>query len=176
MAKTTNEYAKALVELAVENNKLDEFYVSLKQIREYFTTFPDYLLLLSSPALTLDERIECIDKAFSVEYHEYVVSFLKILCENGSMGEYFDFFKDFEEIKIELQNRAFAKIYSVYPLTDEQKQKLLEKLSNRYSKQITAEFFEDKTLIGGIKVEVDGEILDRSVKKNLSNLKEVIIQ
>lgn len=174
MAKTTNEYAKALMELALEKNALDEFYSSLKEIQGYFLTYPEYPLMLSSPALTLKERVGCVDAAFGENHPECVVSFLKILCEEGNVCDFVDCVNDFEDMKLSIENTAVAKVYSSFEIADNQKDLLVKALEKRYGKNVLAQFVIDKALIGGIKVEIDGETLDGSIKKNLTLVKDVI--
>ena len=68
--------------LAAENNILSEYKDQLKRIKDLLQDNPDYIDVLESPAIPLSERIELVDKAFSEGYHEYIVSFIKLLCEN----------------------------------------------------------------------------------------------
>ena len=60
------------------------------------------------------------------------------------------------------------------PLSDEQKKALCAKLAKMCSKQIDARYVEDKSLIGGIRVEVDGKTLDGSIEKRLQKVKGVM--
>jgi hypothetical protein len=74
----------------------------------------------------------------------------------------------------ELENRAVAKIHYAFELTDEQKEKLVKKLKSITNKEIDTIYIEDKDLIGGIKIELDGKVLDGSLSNRLNNIKGVI--
>ena len=173
MTQTNNDYAKALIDLAVEEKALDEYWASLFEIKNLVENFPEYLELLACPALTLSERLACIDEAFGA-LPEKVVSFLKLLCENGVIKTLCECIDDFELLKTQMQNTAVATVYFADVLSDEQMSALKSKLEAKYKKDIVLECVQDKSLIGGIKVEIEGEILDSSVKKHLSQVKEVI--
>ena len=173
MAQTNNDYAKALIDLAVENNALNDYWASLSEIKNAVENSPEYLELLACPALTLSERIAVIDEAFG-SFPEHVVSFLKLLCENGKIKTLVDCINDFELLKTEMQNTAVATVYFADVLSDEQMLALKLKLEAKYKKNVVLDYVQDKSLIGGIKVEIEGEILDSSVKKHLSQVKEVI--
>ena len=174
MTQINKEYATALFALAVENNAVDEYEKNLKEIQKVFSENPDYIKVLESPAIPLSERISFIDKAFESTYTEYLVSFIKVLCENGHITEICSCIEAFCDLVRIYKNRTIATVYYVEPLTDEQKTALLEKLQKISGKVIEPEFIKDESLIGGIKVQIDDKIFDGSIKNRLHKAKGVI--
>ena len=85
MIQTEREYAEALFTLAVEENAVEEYLDSLVTLKQLFDENPDYIEFLNSPAIPLGERTASIDEAFDGRMPQYVVSFIKVLCENGKM-------------------------------------------------------------------------------------------
>lgn len=70
---------------------------------------------------------------------------------------------------------VFAKITTARELSDSQKQDIASKIKNKFSaRELEPVFSVDKSLIGGIKIEVPDGILDNSVKRRLINLIENI--
>mgnify|MGYP003474658529 FL=1 len=67
-----------------------------------------------------------------------------------------------------------ATVKTVVELSDAQKQGLVKSLEKRTRKSVTLNCVTDSTLLGGIQVEIDGEILDGSIKNNLKRAREVI--
>ena len=59
-------------------------------------------------------------------------------------------------------------------LDDAQKQKLIAKLEVLYKGKFRAEYSVDESLMGGLIVEVDGNIMDGSLRHRLREVKEVI--
>ena len=173
MADLSKEYASALFSLAKEKDLLSKFKLELENIKTVIKDSEDYLLILRSPALGLNSRLSLIDEAF-VGYHEYVVSFLKLLLENGHIASLPECIDEFFNLCKALENRQVAKIYYVKEPSAEQKQRLLDKLEARTNKKIDAIYIEDKTLIGGIKVELEDLVIDGSLTSRLSNIKGVI--
>lgn len=174
MQETNKEYAEALFILAAENNCLEEYSKHLSGIRVLTEENREYIEFLSSPAIPLSERLSAIDEAFGKEMPEYIVSFLKLLCENGRIRELWGSIDEFELLMKNAMNRTVATVYSAVPLSDEQKKALCAKLEKMCSKQIDARYVEDKSLIGGIRVEVDGKTLDGSIEKRLQKVKGVM--
>ena len=87
MKQTYREYAEALFMLALEEDKCNEISLALSQIEVAINENPQYLDLLDSPAIPLAERLSLIDEAFS-DSEQYVVSFLKLMCENGHIRSF----------------------------------------------------------------------------------------
>lgn len=174
MTQTNKEYASALFSLATENNSVDQYEKSLMEIEDIFKENPDYIKVLESPAIPLSERISFIDKAFASTYTEYLVSFLKVLCENGHIAQIVSCIEAFCDLVRIYKNRTIATVYYVEPLTDEQKTSLIEKLQKISGKVIEPEYIKDESLIGGIKVQIDDKIIDGSIKNRLNKAKGVI--
>ena len=171
MTQTNKEYATALFSLATENNSVDQYEKSLIEIGNIFKENPDYIKVLESPAIPLSERIAFIDKAFEGTYTEYLVSFIKVLCENGHITEIISCIDAFCDLVRIYKNRTIATIYYVEPLTEEQKASLIEKLQKISGKVIEPEYIKDEGLIGGIKVQIDDKIFDGSIKNRLNKAK-----
>jgi F-type H+-transporting ATPase subunit delta len=173
MADLCKEYASALFSLAYEKELVKEIKGDMENINKVIKENPDYLEILSSPALTLSNRLSLIDEAFG-DKNEYVVSFLKLLCENRNIASLSEIINELFMLFKELENRVIAKIYYAFEPTSEQKEKLISKLKGITKKEIDPIFIEDKGLIGGIKIELDGRVLDGSLSTRLNNIKGVI--
>lgn len=176
MMQTDREYAEALFMLAAEERNVEEYFSSLFTVRELVEENPEYLDFLSSPAVPLKERLSAIDEAYENIFPEYVVSFLKLLCENGRIKTVTAAIDEFEKLMMAFANRTIAVVTSAAPLDDEQKQKLCAKFEKVTGKSIQAVYAVDESLIGGLKVEVEGKTYDGSIKHRLSDVKDVIIR
>ena len=176
MMQTDREYAEALFMLAAEEGKVEEYFSSLSTVRKLVEENPDYLEFLSSPAISLKERLSAIDEAYESIFPEYVVSFLKLLCENGRIKSVNTAIDEYEKLMMAFSNRTVAIITSATPLDEEQKQKVCEKFEKITGKSIQAVYAVDESLIGGLKVEVEGKTYDSSIKHRLSDVKDVIIR
>ncbi len=175
MMQTDREYAEALFTLAVEDNAVEEYSCALNTVKSVVEENPEYIDFLCSPAISLPERVQAIDEAFSEGFPENVVSFLKILCENGRIRTLMGCIEEFGKFVMELSSTTVAEVYSAVPLDDEQKKNICLKLSKVTGKNVEAVYIIDESLIGGIKIEVEGKTFDGSIKHRLSEVKDVII-
>lgn len=174
MIQTEREYAEALFTLVAEECSVEEYLFSLRTVKKLFEENSEYIEFLNSPAIPLSERLQSIDEAFDGRMPEYVISFLKVLCENGKVGTVLGCIEEFEKLAMDFSNRVFANIYSAVALNDEQKNEICKKLEKLTKKTIDPIYFIDESLIGGIKIEVDGKTFDGSVKHRLGEIKDVM--
>ena len=174
MRETEREYGEALFALALETQQIERFREGLTLVREALLEQPDYVEFLASPAIPLSERCAALEEAFGRHCPEYVVSFLKLLCEGGKARAVFGCIDHFERLAKAADNRAVAEITSAVALDDKQKAALCAKLGRLTGKQIDPIYHLDPTLIGGVHIEVEGHTIDGSVRRRLGELKEVM--
>ena len=176
MTQITKEYAEALFSIAAENNSFESFNESLDLISAVFSENPDYFQVLSSPNVTDDEKASLIDGAFSENVPEDVLAFLKILCKNGDaklLLPCIDEYKSLYKVSKEIAN---VKITSAVELTDKEKEALIAKLEKTYHVTVKPSYSVDPSIIAGVVIDMDGKIIDGSIKSNLDRIKEVIIR
>lgn len=174
MIQTEREYAEALFALAAEDNSADEYIDYLGTVKQLFEENPDYIEFLNSPAIPLSERLQSVDEAFEGRMPEYVVSFIKVLCENGKVRTVIGCIDEFAKLAMEFSDRTFASIYSAVALSDEQKSGICKKLEKLTEKRIDPIYIIDESLIGGVKIEVDGKTFDGSIRHRLGEIKDVM--
>ena len=170
---SNKEYAKALFMLACEHNITEEIETDLLKIKEIISLVPQYPDFLASPAIPLSERLAAIDEAFG-QIQPFVKNFLKLVCENGRAQELSDYIDEFSALKDAIENSISVSVSSAVALSDGQKAKLEEKLEQMYHKKPLPVYTVDKALLGGLKIEVDGTILDGTLENKLSQYKGVM--
>ena len=173
MMQTEREYAEAMFALAAECDMTDTYLEALTAIRAILKENPEYIEFLASPAIPLTERCTAIDEAFG-SCPEHIPSFLKILAENGRAKGVCECIDEFEKLVTASKNTVTAVVISAMELDGDQKAKLVKKLEKVTGKSVCATYKLDKSLIGGIRVELDGVTYDGSIKARLDEVKDVI--
>ena len=174
MMEAEKEYALALFFALAEEGREEEGSENLSLIVSLLEEEPEYLSMLSSPALSMTEKKELISEAFG-SMEETVLSLLMILCENGRIGLLPRVIGEYERLHRAASDEVEAVITSAVALTESQKEKLLSRLEEKLQKKVFPLYRLDPSLIGGVKVEADGVCFDGSVKKRLSEIKDVMI-
>ena len=171
MTKTAKIYGDSLYDLAAEEKLTEEILPQMEQVAVLFKENPDYLTLLSEPSIPKTERVGLLDKAFEGQLSLYLLNFLKLLCESGMLREYRDSCRQFKARYNEDHNIAEA-----VALTEAQAQALKERLEKISGKTVLLTQKTDSTVLGGIRVELEGKQLDGTVQERLSSLKKKVTE
>lgn len=174
MNEIGKEYGAALFMVAMEEGAQEKYSLALAKVKTAFSENPEYMDFLTSPGIPLSERVSAIEAVFGQTVPAYVLSYLQLLCEKGRMAWLLQSIDEFEALRHAAEHISTAKITSAVALTEEQKKKLVAKLETLHNAKISAEYSIDESLLGGVIVEVDGKIMDGSLRHRLREVKEVI--
>ncbi len=175
MSEVGKEYGCALFMLACEKGRERDYLQSLALIKSSVKD-SDYLSFLSSPAIPLSERLAAIENAFASQLEEEVLSFLQLLCEKGRIDCFDEAYEEYARLLEEHEKTAHAIVSSVLPLDDAQKKALTKKLEAHLRRSVRLSFKIDPTLLGGVRVELDGCVLDGSLRHRLNDIKDVMLR
>ena len=174
MSTVAREYAEALFLLACEENAEKEIGESLSAICRIFDGSPEYKELLSSPAVPVPERAAIIDEAFRGSLPEHTVSFLQLLSEKGRMELIEECAEEYRKLAENKRASSEATVTSAVALTESEIAALKAKLEKISGKTVSLNFCVDAEIMGGIIVEMDGKVMDGSIRHRLQELKDVM--
>lgn len=174
MTETSRSYADALFSLAAESGSIEQTLDSLRLARNELYATEGALELLASPAIPKDERLRVLEDAFGDTLPEHVLSLLCVMCANGHIRELDDCVTVYVELHDAAMKLSTAKVISAVPLTDTEKADLTAKLTAKLGRKIRLECGVDASLLGGLIVEVDGKVIDGSIRHKLQQIKEVM--
>ena len=174
MTRVSEEYAAALFTLAAQENVKHDVAESVKTVKTLVSEYPEYIDLLASPNIPLDERRDVIDKAFGTSVHEYAVSFVKLICERGHIRELCECIDEYLKLYEASDGIATANITSAVELTDFEKESIRGKLEAKLARRVELVCSVDDSILGGVVIRVDGSIMDGSLKTKLAEIGEAI--
>lgn len=172
MADVKQEYGGALYLLCNEENLAESCLHELAFLQKLFVENESYITLLESPNVKTEEKLSMLDEAFSQNIHSYVLYFLKILTENGYISMFGACCEEYLQRFNKDRNICIAKITSTAALEEEQKNRLLSKLEKKTGKKVVMQFDTNPSLLGGIRVEVDGCLWDGSVRNKIQSIRD----
>ncbi len=174
MQTVSNEYATALFMLACENGKKDEYKNALELVNSAFLEMREYVMFLASKSIPLSERLDALEGAFSGKIPEEVLSYLMLLCEKGRIVSFSDSVNEYNKLFDASNHVTNVKVTSATTLSETEKEKLKAKLQVMCKSEVSIEYETDETLLGGITLEMDGKVLDGSIKSRMRDIKDVI--
>ena len=163
-------YAHSLFSLAEDENITSEIYEELSGVLPLFKENPEYSVLLDSPTIPVSQRLNLIDEAFGTAT-EYVLNFIKILCEKKCVHLFSDCVREFEKLYNKKNNIEKVTAITAVPLKDELRQKLVLKLEKEWGKKISLETKVDKSILGGIILRTENSQTDASVRARLDRIR-----
>jgi F-type H+-transporting ATPase subunit delta len=96
------------------------------------------------------------------------------LCEKGRFSCFRDSVDEFNSLLNASKHISKATVKSAVELTEAEKNRLNDKLEKLCGGQVDMEYIIDSSLLGGLIVEVDGKIMDGSLRHKLGEMKEVM--
>ncbi len=164
------QYARALFELANSDEK-QEFYETLLILEKVIINDREVLKVFEHPLLTPDQKKEIIRNTLDNKVSDTFLNFMFVVIDHGRINELANITSSYKMILDDYLQQKEVLVYSSYPLTKIQLENLSKSLGKHYNKHIKIIENVDSTLVGGIKIVVDNEIIDATI---LNKLEKVI--
>ena len=174
MTETAKMYGGSLYDLAAEEGLETRILGELDEVQQLLKQNPDYLRLLSTPSIPKKERCGLLDEALRGQVHLYVLNFLKILCEKGTLQELSGCARAYRIRYNQAHGILEATAISAVPLTEQQRAALHAKLESLTGKTIDLKTKVDAKVLGGIRLDIEGTELDGTVQNRLASLRQDI--
>ncbi len=168
------QYGQALYALAKDEGLSLPILQELAALRQSFAQCPEYIRLLSSPALTKSERCQILDEGFRGEIQPYCLNFLKLMTEKGYMGHFDQACQAYTELYNRDNGILLVKAITAYALSQDQSQRLQEKLAQMTGKTIDLTNLVDPDCLGGVRLEYDGKCTDDTIAHRLENIGKLL--
>lgn len=174
MTDLAREYGEGLYELCHEENLAEEGLTQMQMLKSCFKEQPDFLRLLSNMALPKEERCGILETTLRGQVHDYVLNFMKILCERNLLHEFFGCEEAYRNLYNQHHSILEATVTSASPLTESQRRQMLEKLQSMTGRSINLKEKVDTALIGGVLLEMDGKRYDNTLRHRLEGLQQAL--
>jgi len=129
---------------------------------------------LSDPRVAPAARVEIFTALIKSELPQSAHNFIALLVENDRLLLLPEIAAQFAAAKDRHDGVAVAEIASAFPLDDAQVQELLSGLATKFGSKLTARVTVDPALIGGVRVVVGDQVLDTSVRAQLTRLRDTL--
>lgn len=168
---SAKNYSKALVEMVRDNViSFEDLSKDLATVSEILETSQDLRLTLENPTVSEEVKSQIIEEVFKNEVHPQVVSFLKVLIDKNRFSEFSQIKADYE-IKLDDVNKIQSvEITSAVELSEEYRERILQKLSEKLQKNIRPNWKVDENIIAGLIYRINDNVIDTSIKRKLDKL------
>lgn len=172
VTRIATRYAKSLIDLAIEQNKLEQVSADLGSVREA-ARHRELNLMLKSPIVHADKKLAVLDALFKGKIEPLTLGYLHLLVNKGREAYIPEIAAEFViQYKI-LKNITTVRLTTAAPvgeaLLSDLRQRLLA--SGVTAANLDLETKVDPALIGGFLLEFDNRRYDASVAHKLDELK-----
>lgn len=175
MNEIASRYASGLYSIAVDEKKVNEWQQEIKVVYKLLLENREFLDVLSSAFLSLEEKEKMLDTTLKgVEPN--IINLIKLLVRNHRQRYIVDTLQAYNSLANESRGIKEGLIYSTYRLEAKQLEKINKKVSEVEGKEVDLLNIIDQTLIGGVKVVIDGHIYDGSIKSHILKMKESLLK
>lgn len=172
ITKAARRYATALLELAKEQNIVEEVLEDVKLIHNTLDGSKDLVLFLKSPVIKNDDKLGALEKIFGQQVQDVTNLFIKLLTRKHRIGLLDQITEAFVENYNQYAGIIKVEVYTAYALSDSQKEELHQALEEKTREKIDMSVSEDASLIGGMAVRIDDTVIDGTVKHKLAELEQ----
>jgi len=178
MAELTVEitYGKALFEAAKDVDKVDQILEELKAISGIFNQEPDFYEFFITPVISGPEKKKVIENIFAGRISGEMYNFLLVLIDKRRTASYSRIVREYQKLVDGKHGLSVGTIISVESLTDDQLNSFEEKTGNLLKKNVKLANKVDPSILGGVKIFIEGKVIDASIRKQLQDLEGRIKQ
>jgi len=164
-------YGNALYQAAKEVDKVTLIKEDAKGVLSLLEDEPDLLAFLNTPAIAAGEKKAVISRIFKGRIEDELLNLLYILIDKGRTRHFAKIVSTFNDLLNKAEGFSFGKILSVEVLSEERLRRFEEETGKLLKANVKLENLSAPDLIGGVKIYVDGKVIDASIKGRLKDLR-----
>jgi F-type H+-transporting ATPase subunit delta len=164
-------YARALFELAIEENRLSEVARELSQARAALE--PDEIAAaLADPAAPREKKLRIAQRvADACHLSPTVANALRLLARRNRLSDLPAVDRAFRELSDERSGLLRARLISAVPVNDAVVGGLSRRLCEATGREVVIERTIDASILGGLVAQVGSKVYDGSLRSQLENLR-----
>lgn len=168
-------YAKALVQLAADEQRVEQIQDELVRCGEVLTAKSSLRSVLVNPAYGITEKRAVMkDLIARLALSATVSNFLLLLLERGRIGFLSAIVSSYGAYADEISGIVRPTIYSAMPLDTDKVEGIKAALAESTGKKVVLSVEVDPELIGGVVTKIGDMVYDGSIKTQLNQLEGIL--
>ncbi|MBN9757894.1 ATP synthase delta chain [Pseudonocardia sp. Ae406_Ps2] len=159
---------RAAIAIADRNGSLDEVEDQLFRFGRIVAREPQLASLLGDTARPVEGRVQLLDSVLGDKVYPVTATLLREAVRLPRSRHLDVVAEELAELAAARRDRSVAKVRTPVELSSEQETKLAETLGRMYGRTISLQVELDRSLLGGLVVQVGGEVIDGSVAGRLA--------
>ncbi len=173
MQELAEVYSRALFDVAMEQDILDEVHEQLGQFTDELDTNRDMQVFFFSPYFSSQEKKEGIGKMIEGA-NENFVRFLELLAERHRMPAIFRIRRAFDRLYAEERKLLPVTVTSAVELEEDTVKEIGRKIEEQTGRKVQLSAKVDPDVIGGLVMRVGNVVMDASIRARLEKLRKQV--
>jgi F-type H+-transporting ATPase subunit delta len=169
--RIASRYAKSLLDLCIEKGQLDAAQADMVMLKGIMDESRDLRLMLSSPVVKADKKVEILQKLFDGKLNAITMAFITLLTRKGREGYLPEIVTSFLNQLRMHQGITVAEVTSAVALDAGSRAKMMESATKMAGGQVELVEKVDATLIGGFILKVGDKQIDSAIANRIKALK-----
>jgi F-type H+-transporting ATPase subunit delta len=175
LSRVAIRYSKALFELALEQDSLEQLQSDLKMIKGVCSEHPEFQDALTNPLIAEGVKARLLEELFSENVQPLTFRFLQLVSQKKRSGFLLEMIDHFLERVLDYQDIVSGILISAKPLDEEQVSAVRKNIELMTKKTVLLSEQVDENLIGGFIVRIKDTVIDLSIKTQLEKLRGLLV-
>ena len=171
----TVRYAKALFELATEENCASVVKTDIEGILACIMESGELTAFLESPLLKSNEKVRIMASLFQKDIHPLTFKFIELLFEHKRELHLADMCRNYLLRHKAAMGIQEATITTAIPLSEEHKKEINALIHSKFNLKVELSEKVDPSIIGGFVLRIDDQQINASIQSKLNKIKRELI-
>lgn len=169
-------YATALADVVIKSGETMTVKSELKSWEEMMNANANLQSAFSNPAIAHANKEKVLESLLEkAKPSKTTGNFLRVLLRNDRLTELREINDKFASVLNERSGIVTAEVTSARPLSEAEKSDFQANIAKLTGKKVNLNFKTDESIIGGVVTRVGSTVYDGSVKTQLENLKQQLV-
>ena len=169
--KIAQNYAKALLDCAADDNEAKQLHDGLVQLRDVVNSVPELGIFLGNPQIADAEKQALASEHLTQGQDSRIVTLVQLLLTNKRSHLLAGVAEQYETLLNQQTQTAKAKLTTAVEISDDLESKIRQSLQSLYGYQrIDVDTMVNPDILGGAIVQIDDHLIDGSYRTRLREL------
>ena len=174
--QVAKKYGNALFELARDKNLIDIAWDQFNKLADYMRKDRTFIDFMSAPQIADSDKVSLMQKVFEPRLETPFYNFVQFLARKRRIIYLPDIVGEFDLLVRQHKGIAQAVCITTVPMSDSERKLLIVELTKKTGLKIELEERIDPSIIGGMVVILQNQIIDGSIRYALSLLRNRLMK
>ena len=165
-------YAQAILAVASAESDAAQIEDEIYRFSQVLQSSEELKSTLSDASIPSTRRQQIVEDLLDGQVTQTTVALVSMVVAAGMGGDIKAIADRVVGLGAESRDKAVAEVYSVVDLSSDQQQRLAAALKSATGKDVEMKIIIDESVMGGLLVQIEDEVIDGTVRTRLKQLRE----